>query len=91
MVDTPLEKKIRDTIECAYNCICTFKIKAKIVDGTYIVYLFIHNYDIDPLHIIWEGDSEEEFLKFLCNDLTKHRNLLRSKYITINTDHDIEI
>ena len=36
MVDSVLERKIRDVIEDTYNCKCLFKIQAKVVDGTYI-------------------------------------------------------
>lgn len=90
MVESDLEHKIRKVIEDTYECITTFKIKAKIVDGTYIVFLYLHNDRIDPLQILWEGDDEDKFLEFLQIDLKK-RNLIRSTHYKIDIVHDFEV
>lgn len=90
MVDTELESKIRQTIEETYCCKTTFPIKAKVVDGTYIVYLYLTNQLIDPMHVIWEGESEEAFLEWLKRDL-KERNLLRSTFIKIELENDQQV
>lgn len=85
MVDTELEAKIRKVVEDTYCCKATFPIKAKIVDNTYMVYFYLNNSRIDPLHIIKEDGTEQEFLDWLKDDLLK-RNLLRSSYIKINLE-----
>lgn len=87
MVDSVLERKIRNVIEETYKCKCLFKIQAKIVDNTYIVYLYIHGFEESPLHIIWEGPTEADFLNWLAQDL-KSRNLVRSSHININIVHE---
>lgn len=87
MVDSVLERKIRDVIEDTYNCKCLFKIQAKVVDSTYIVYLYIHGFEENPLHILWEGPTESDFLTWLALDLKK-RNLIRSSHININIIHE---
>lgn len=87
MVDTVLEAKIRNLIEEVYCCKCIFPINAKIVDNTYIVYLFIHGLDSHPLHILKDCDNEIEFLTWLEQDL-KERNLIRASHININLNHD---
>lgn len=87
MVDSVLERKIRDVIEDTYNCKCLFKIQAKVIDDTYIVYLYIHGFEENPLHILWEGPAESDFLTWLASDLKK-RNLIRSSHININIIHE---
>lgn len=91
MVDSVLEHKIRNVIEDVYNCKCLFKITAKVIvedaQTTYITYLYIHGFEENPLHIIWEGASESDFLDWLWHDL-KARNLVRSSHININVIHE---
>jgi len=90
MVDSELDTKVRKVVEDTYGCETTFRIKSKVVGNTYVTQFYLHNYDIDPLQIMWEGDSEEDFLKYLSKEL-KQRNLLRSRFYKIRLAHDIEI
>lgn len=87
MVDTELEQKIRKTIEEVYNCECTFRIKASIKEGAYIVFLFLHEDDKNPLHMLWDGESEEAFFKWFKKEL-KLRNLIRSSFVKIQLAYD---
>ena len=87
MVDTVLESKIRNIIEQTYSCVCTFPIKAKVVDDTYIIYLYVHGCEEHPIHMIWEGNSESYFFKWFQYEL-KERNLIRASYIKINLIHE---
>ena len=87
MVETCLEANVRRLIEDVYCCICNIPIKAKVLDDTYIIYLYVHGLESHPVHMIWEGDSECEFFNWLKQEL-KERNLIRSSHININLNHD---
>lgn len=90
MVDNDLEAKIRKTIEEVYCCECTVKIKAKIVDNAYMVFFYIHDSEFNPMQLIHECETEEDFFKWFRKEL-QERNLMRSYFFKVILNHDQQI
>lgn len=76
-----LENKIHDYIKNLYKRKFTGSLKVKKENGVYQLLIGIPVEDI-PTSISLQTDSEEEFLKYVCDEL-KARNYLRTQYFTI--------
>lgn len=86
---TGLEKKVKELIECLYNCEYIGKLTVEVKPCSFTLKLFNSDVHIPAIIYCYQGRDEEGFLDFLKKELEKS-NLIRTKHykLFIYGNHD---